>query len=69
METSEGRSPRPQGGDPNVKTMRLTLAPDEWRKLRAWAAEDGTNTQAVVAAIVRRALARKSRRTFGQDLP
>ena len=67
METSEGRSPSPQGGDPNVKTMRLSLTPEEWRKLRAWAAEEDTSVQAVVGAILRRELALKPRRTFGQE--
>ncbi len=57
----EGRAPRPRGGDPNVKTVRLTLTPEEWRKLRLWAAEDDTSVQAVIGRIVRGELDRKPR--------
>jgi len=64
MDSSEGRSPSPQGGDPNVKTMRLSLTPEEWRKLRVWAAEEDTSMQSVVSEILRRALERKPRRTY-----
>jgi len=41
-ETSEpvGRAPRPPRGDPNVKAIRLSLTTEEWRKLRALAAEE-----------------------------
>ena len=64
MAPTEGRAPRPKGGDPNVKMMRLTLTPDEWRKLRVWAAEDDTSMQQIVGEIVRRELARKPGRRF-----
>jgi len=60
----EGRAPRPKGGDPNAKMMRLTLTPDEWRKLRVWAAEEDTSMQAVVVEILRRELAGKPKRTY-----
>jgi hypothetical protein len=62
MESEEGRAPRPKGGDPNVKMMRLTLTPEEWRKLRVWAAEENTSMQAIVGEIVRRELEHKPRR-------
>ena len=57
----EGRAPRPKGGDPNVKMMSLSLTPEEWRKLRVWAAAEGTSMQAIVDEILRRELARKPR--------
>ena len=60
----EGRAPRPKGGDPNVKTIRLSLTPEEWRKLRLWAAEEDASTQAVVGKLVRRELERKPRLGF-----
>jgi len=44
--------------------MRLTLTPDEWRKLRVWAAEEDTSMQAVVVEILRRELAGKPKRTY-----
>jgi hypothetical protein len=56
MAEREGRAPRPAGGDPNTKMMRLSLTPDEWRKLRVWAAEDDTSMQQIVNEFVRRAL-------------
>lgn len=59
MNPLEGRAPRPKGGDPNVKMMRLTLTPDEWRKLRVWAAEDDTSMQQIVGEIVRHELDRR----------
>ncbi len=64
MTPEEGRAPRPKGGDPNVKMMRLALTPEEWRKLRVWAAEDDTSMQQIVAALVRRELDRKPRTRF-----
>lgn len=45
-----------------MKTMRLTLTPEEWRKLRVWAAEEDTSVQALIAKIVVRELAGKPRR-------
>lgn len=59
-----GRSPSPQQGDPNVKTMRMLLRPPEWRALRALAAEQATTVEAIVEQIVRRELARRPRQTF-----
>ena len=44
--------------------MRLTLTPDEWRKLRVWAAEDDTSMQQLVGNLVRRELAGKPRRAI-----
>jgi hypothetical protein len=64
MPIGEPRAPHPQAGDPNVKMMRMTLTPDEWRKLRVWAAEEDTSMQAIVGKIVRRELAGKPRRTY-----
>jgi hypothetical protein len=64
MISDEGRAPRPKGGDPNVKMMRLALTPEEWRKLRVWAAEDDTSMQAIVAQVLRGELERKPRRGF-----
>ena len=63
MEVGKGRAPRPRGGDPNVKMMRLSLTPEEWRKLRVWAAEEDTSMQAIVGGILRRELAGKPGRT------
>lgn len=60
LHESTGRA----GGDPNVKVMRLTLTPGEWRKLRVWAAEDDTSMQQVVGEIVRRELASRPSRGF-----
>ncbi len=37
--------------------MRLSLMPEEWRKLRVWAAEEDTGMQQIVAEILRRELA------------
>lgn len=47
-----------------MKMMRLTLTPDEWRKLRVWAAEEDTSMQRLVGEIVRRELAEKPSRGF-----
>jgi hypothetical protein len=44
--------------------MRLTLTPDEWRKLRVWAAEDDTSMQQIVGEIVRHELDRRPRLGF-----
>jgi len=62
--TPEGRAPSPERGDPNVKMIRLALSPEEWRKLRIWAAEDDTSMQEIVGMVVRRALAPKPNRTY-----
>lgn len=64
MATERGRAPRPPRGDPSVKMIRLALTPDEWRKLRVWAAEQDTGMQQVVGEIVRRELAKRPRITF-----
>jgi hypothetical protein len=56
---SEGRAPRPRGGDPNVKRVELSLTPEQWRRLRAWAAERGTSTEAIVVEVLRRELAQR----------
>jgi hypothetical protein len=55
----KGRSPTPKRGDPNVKSMRVSLSPEEWRKLRAWAAEEGTSVQAIIVRLLRRALEKR----------
>jgi hypothetical protein len=44
--------------------MRLALVPEEWRKLRAWAAEEDTSMQAIVVRILRRALEKRPRTGF-----
>jgi hypothetical protein len=62
MDFEEGRAPRPKGGDPHVKMMRVALTPEEWRQLRVWAAEEDTSMQAILATIVRRELAGRPRR-------
>jgi hypothetical protein len=64
MAEPEGRSPHPKGGDPTVKSVSLQLTPEEWRRLRAWAAHDARSEQAIIAEIVRRELARRPRSTF-----
>ncbi|HXN38726.1 MAG TPA: hypothetical protein VN892_11865 [Solirubrobacteraceae bacterium] len=42
----------------------MTLTPDEWRKLRVWAAEDDTSMQQIVGEIVRHELDRRPRLSF-----
>jgi len=39
--------------------IRLSLAPEEWRQLRAWAAERDSSVQQIVTEVLRRALARR----------
>lgn len=56
MVETKGRSPAPRRGDPNVKSMRVSLSPEEWRKLRAWAAEEGTSVPEIVVRLLRRTL-------------
>jgi plasmid stability protein len=56
MSPPEGRAPHPKGGDPNVKTIRLSLTPGEWRKLRLWAATQDSSMNQLVRDIVRREL-------------
>jgi hypothetical protein len=47
-----------------VKAVNLELTPDEWRKLRLWAAQRDTSVQAVIAEVVRRELAGEPRHGF-----
>jgi hypothetical protein len=56
MSAGEGRAPLPRRGDPNVKALTISLTPQEWRKLRAWAAEQATGVETLVVAILRRVL-------------
>jgi hypothetical protein len=49
----EGRAPRPKGGDPNTKSMTLSLTPREWRELRLRAAKDATSVHDIIVRIVR----------------
>jgi hypothetical protein len=64
MVETKGRSPAPKRGDPNVKSMRVSLSPEEWRKLRAWAAEEGTSVQAIVVRLLRRTLDKRPSTRF-----
>jgi hypothetical protein len=64
MASDEGRAPHPAAGDPNTKAVPLSLTPEEWRKLRAWAAEEDTSQETIVREIVRRELRRKPRLGF-----
>jgi hypothetical protein len=64
VEPAEGRSPRPRGGDPNAKMLRLVFTPGEWRELRLRAAQDGSDVERIVAAIVRRELENRSRKAL-----
>ena len=58
-----GRAPRPPRGDPNLKTIPLSLTTEEWRKLRVLAAEEGRDVREVIGQIVRQKLAREPART------
>jgi diketogulonate reductase-like aldo/keto reductase len=64
-ETTEpiGRAPRPPRGDPNLKAIRLRLTTEEWRKLRALAAQEGRDVQETIGQIVRQKLEREPART------
>ena len=64
MASPEGRSPEPKGGDPNLKTIRLALTANEWRKLRVWAAEEDLTMHQIVGRIVRRELEQRPRQAF-----
>ncbi len=64
MVETKGRSPAPKRGDPNVKSMRVSLSPEEWRKLRAWAAEEGTSVQAIIVRLLRRTLDKRPSARF-----
>ena len=39
-----------------MKSLRLSLTTEEWRKLRVWAAELDTTVEAVVIGVLRRTL-------------
>lgn len=39
-----------------MKSMRVALSAEEWRKLRAWAAEEATSVEAIIVRVVREAL-------------
>jgi hypothetical protein len=56
MSEQEGRAPRPKGGDPNTKSVALSLTPREWRELRLRAAKDATSVQDIIVRIVRHEL-------------
>ncbi len=60
MPTGEGRSPKPPHGDPNVKSVQVSLAPGEWRELRLLAAESDRSVGLQVAEIVREELRRRA---------
>ncbi len=56
MDGGDARAPRPPHGDPNTKAVRLSLETGEWRQLRAWAAEEGTSVEDVIARALREVL-------------
>jgi diketogulonate reductase-like aldo/keto reductase len=58
-----GRTPRPPRGDPNVKAIRLSLTTEEWRKLRALAAEEDRDLHEIFGRFVRQKLEREPART------
>jgi hypothetical protein len=58
-----GRAPRPPRGDPNVKAIRVSLTTEEWRKLRALAAEEDRDVREIIEQIVRKRLEREPART------
>jgi hypothetical protein len=60
MPTGEGRSPKPPHGDPNVKSVQVSLAPREWRELRLLAAENDRTLGRLVAEILREDLRRRA---------
>jgi hypothetical protein len=62
MSEQEGRAPRPKGGDPNTKSMSLSLTVSEWRELRLRAAKDATSVQDIIVRILRRELEETLRR-------
>ncbi len=47
-----------------MKTLRVALRPEEWRRLRAWAAEQGTSAEETVTRILRGALEHRPRTGF-----
>jgi len=64
MDEREARAPAPREGDPHAHLMRLALTADEWRKLRAWAAEDAMSVQEIVIRILRQELTRRPGTTY-----
>ena len=64
MDDREARAPAPKRGDPHARLMRLELTAEEWRKLRAWAAQDAMSVQEIVIAILRRELAKRPGSTY-----
>ncbi len=42
-----------------MKTLRVSLSPEEWRKLRAWAAVEDTSVQAIIVRILRGTLEKR----------
>jgi hypothetical protein len=62
MSEQEGRAPRPRGGDPNTKSVSLSLTPREWRELRLRAAKNAIGVQEVIVRILREELETTLRR-------
>jgi hypothetical protein len=62
MSEQEGRAPHPRGGDPNTKSVTLSLTPGEWRELRLRAAQDATSVQDIIIRILRHELEEALRR-------
>ena len=54
--SQEGRAPRPAGGDPNIKRVLLELTPEDWRRLRVWAAEELLTQDELIARLLRERL-------------
>jgi hypothetical protein len=62
MSELEGRAPRPKRGDPNTKSVSLSLSPREWRELRLRAAKDATSVPDMIVRILRHELEAALRR-------
>jgi hypothetical protein len=62
MSEQQGRAPRPSGGDPNTKSVSLSLTPREWRELRLRAARNAIGVQDVIVRILRKELEATLRR-------
>ncbi|HTA33392.1 MAG TPA: hypothetical protein VK721_08205 [Solirubrobacteraceae bacterium] len=62
MSEREGRAPHPKGGDPNTKSVSLSLTASEWRELRLRAARDATSVHDIIVRIVRLELEETIRR-------
>jgi hypothetical protein len=61
MEREEGRAPRPRRGDPNTKSVDLHLETEEWRRLRAWSAQESRSVEEVIERALRAALEARPR--------